>query len=40
MDIVFESTEQFEQELKTFSESERDNIISQINLCSQLLPNE
>ena len=39
MDIVFESTEQFEQELKTFSESERYNIISQVNLCSQLLPN-
>lgn len=40
MDIVFESTEQFEQQLKEFSESERYNIINQINLCSQLLPNE
>ena len=39
MDIVFESTEQFEQELKEFSESERYKIINQVNLCSQL-PNE
>ncbi|MGF1493646.1 MAG: hypothetical protein ACFBSC_14555 [Microcoleaceae cyanobacterium] len=37
MEIVFKSTEQFEQDLKTFTEAERELIIQEINQSSPIL---